>query len=437
LEKSKFINLRNKEKINNILENNQEQGNNANIYDEKILKLGLKEEEKENSSKNILKEIIDDKYLNMKGKGMLNNSSQNYLVNRNNNYKLLKNKSNNNSINASHEFLINSNQNNSKKEISNQPLKNKYIKENDINNINDIDGEENYQDLILDKLNRSKILMMKVFLIIAILLLVLIVSFDFYSMYEFSNFVNVYSYFFHDFSIISNRYTLLFFFYNALRMMIITPENTVNLYMIHLMETLNEYYEEQNNQFNNIMSYINNYNEIGKLYYILIESQNNSTALIRNKICIKNEKCIKYLESQHNIVDSGIDFGYKTSITLIGNIYLDYKIIDDKKNLTKIKLSVINSEKSQFNDIGISLSNIFLIVKEKAFEYFFVDVDNFRNYYIKKIFNLNIFSFVISFAILAFTYYILTTISGYTRIIKEASCRINSSFFYIKNYILK
>ena len=68
LEKSKFINLRNKEKINNILENNQEQGNNANIYDEKILKLSLKEEEKENSSKNILKEIVDDNYLNMKGK---------------------------------------------------------------------------------------------------------------------------------------------------------------------------------------------------------------------------------------------------------------------------------------------------------------------------------------------------------------------------------
>jgi hypothetical protein len=38
--------------------------------------------------------------------------------------------------------------------------------------------------------------------------------------------------------------------------MIITPENTVNLYMIHLMDTLNEYHEEQNNQFNNIMSYI-------------------------------------------------------------------------------------------------------------------------------------------------------------------------------------
>ena len=116
---------------------------------------------------------------------------------------------------------------------------------------------------------------------------------------------------------------------------------------------------------------------------------------------------------------------------------MDYKIIDDKKNLTKIKLFVINSEKSQFNDIGISLSNIFLIVKEKTFEYFFVDVDNFRNEYNKKIFNLNIYSFVISFAILAFTFYILTTISGYTRIIKEASCRINSSFFYIKNYILK
>ena len=437
LEKNKFINLRNKEKINNILENNQEQGNNANIFDEKNLKFGLKGEEKENSSKKLINEIFDDKYLNMKDKGKFNNSSQNFLINTNNNSNLFKNSSNNNSINASHEFLMNSNKNNFEKKINNQPFQKRDIKEKDINIINDIDTEENYQDLILNKLNRSKILRMKVFLIISILLLVLIVSFNIHSFFEFSKFINVYSHFFHDFSIISNRYTLLFFFYNALRMMIITPENHVNLYMIHLMETLNEYYEEQNTQFNNIMTNINNYNEIKKLYYILIESKKNSTELIREKICEKNEKCIKYIESQYNIIDSGIDFCYKTSITLIGNIYMDYKNLDDKRNLTKIKLSIINFENSQFNHISASLSNCFVIVKEKIFEYFFIDEEKFRNDYIKRIFNLNISSFIISIAILVFTFYILITISGYTKIIKEASFRVNCSFFYIKNYSLK
>ena len=435
LERNKFINLRIKDQNNNILENNQEQFNNENIIAKKTLKSGIKGEGKENSSKNVINEILDDKYSSMKGKGSLNNSSHNYLVNTNSNNKLLKNSTSNNSINVSHEILMNSNTNNSKKNINNQSFKNTDIKKND--DINDITSEENYQDLILDKLNRSKILMMKVFLVITLLLLVLILIFNFFTMYIFSNYINLYSRFFGDFNIITNRYTLLYYFYNALRMMIITPNNSVNLKMVNLLETLNEYFEDQNSQFNEIMSSVNNYNKIRNLYYILKESQSKSTELIKEKICEYNEKCISYLESKHNIVDSGIDFGYKTSITLIGNMYMDYKNLDDKKNLTKIKSSVIKYENSQFNDLSISLSNCFLFVKEKIFEYFFIDEEEFRNLYIIKISNLNINSFIISLAILVFTFYVFITISGYTRIIKEASCRVNLSFFYIKNYTLK
>jgi hypothetical protein len=122
---------------------------------------------------------------------------------------LLKNSKNNNSINASHDFLMNSNTNNSKKNIKNQPL-NIHIKKND--DINDTNAEENYQDLILDKLNRSKILMMKVFFIITILLLILILFFNFFIIYEFSNFVNLHTLFFNDFFIITNRYNSFILF---------------------------------------------------------------------------------------------------------------------------------------------------------------------------------------------------------------------------------
>jgi len=434
LERNKLINLRIQAKNNDILENNREQGNNDNIINKKTLKSGLKGEEKENSSKNIINEILNDNHLNIKGKGILNNSSQNYLVNTNSNNKILKNSINNNSMNASNEFLMNSNTNNSKRNFYNQSLKNINIKEKDINGN---DTEEKYQDLILDKLNKSQILMMKVFLGVTLLLLVLILFFDFFSMYEFSNYINLYSHFFQDFSIISNRYTQLFYFYNALRMLIITPNIEANLYMVNLMEILNDYYEEQNNKFNEIMSSINNYDEIKKLYYILTESQSYSTQLIKEKICEENQKCNKYLESQHNIVDSGIDFGFKTSITLIGNIYLDYKNLDDKKNLTKIESSIIKSVNSQFNDVAISLSNCFLIVKEKIFKYFFMDEENFRNNYMTKISNLKINLIFISIIILVFTIYAFITITGYIQIIKESSCRVNCSFFYIKNYKLK
>ena len=434
LERNKFINLRIKEQNNNIIENNQEQFDSGNIIVKKTFKFNTKEEEKENSSKNIINEILDDKFLNLKDKGIRNNSSNNYLLNSNSNNKLLKNSKNNNSINASHDFLMNSNTNNSKKNIKNQPL-NIHIKKND--DINDTNAEENYQDLILDKLNRSKILMMKVYLIITILLLILILLSNFFTIYEFSKFVNLHYLFFNDFFIITNRYTLLYYFYNALRMMIITPNNSVNIDMVNILETLNEYYEDQNKQFNNIIPSINNYDEVRKFYYILIESESNSTELIKEKICEENEKCIKYLESKHNIVDSGIDFGYRTSITLIGNMYMDYKNLDDKKNLKKIKSSVIKSDKSQFNDLGISLSNFFILIKQKIFEYFIIDEENFRNQYIKKIYNLNIYSFIISIASLTFAFYVFITISAYTRIIKEASCRVNCSFFYIKNYAMK
>jgi len=432
LEKNKLIELRVKAQNNDILENNQGQDNNDNINNKKALKFALKGEESENSSTKKLNEILDNKPSNMKG--VLNNSSQNYLVNTNTNNKLIKNSINNNSKNSSKEILMISNTNYSKRNINNQSLKHINIKEK---NINDIDTEENYQDIILDKLNRSKILMMKVFLAITILLLVLILFSNFYIMYEFSNFINIYSQFFGDYSTITNRYRLLFFYYNAFRMLIITPNIKVNLYMIDLMDNLNNYYLEQNNKFNKIIFSINNYNEIKKLYYILVKSEGVSNEFIKEKICGANGKCIKYLQSQHNLVNTGIDFGYKASVTFIGNMYMDYQNIDDKMNMTKIESAIIKSEDSQFNDVAVSLSNFFLVVKGKIYNNFLVDEENFRKNYTAKISNFNITLIIISILISVFIFYIFVTISGYTSIIKEASYRINCSFFYIKMYTLK
>jgi len=434
LERNKLINLRVNAQNNAILENNQDEDNNDNINNKKALKLGDKVEEKEYSSKKLINEIVDDKYLNMKDKRILNNSSQNYLVNANANNKFLKNSINNNSMNSSKEILMISNSNNSKRNINNKSLKDPNIKEKDIN---DIDTEDYYQDIILDKLNRSKILMMKVFLAITLLLLVLILFSNFYSMYKFSKFVNIYSQFFQDYSTITNRYRLIFFFYNAFRMLIITPNIKAHFYMIDLMDNLNEYYLEQNNKFNKIIFSINNYNEIRKLYYILVKNKDISNEFIKENICGTNGKCTKYLESEHNLVDSGIDFGFKASVTLMGNMYMDYKNIDDKSNMTKIESSIIKSEDSQFNDVAVSLSNFFLVVKRKIYNYFLADEENFRNNYMTKISNFNITLIIMTILISVFIFYVFITISGYTGIIKEASCRINCSFFYIKIYTLK
>ena len=204
------------------------------------------------------------------------------------------------------------------------------------------------------------------------------------------------------------------------------------------MEEMNNYFEEQNKKFINVLSSnMDTYKEIIKLVNILTETKNNSTSLIKENICINYTSCLKYLNSPKSIFESGVDFAYKTCIKDINNLYLNYKSLKNKTNITMINSTIINTEGSEFNLIGLSLSNMFFYIEEKIFEDFGIDVKNFNSSYDKISRILNIISIIISiFNFLFVIIIIFLTVSNYSKPIKDATYRIKVSYNFIKIYSL-
>ena len=76
-----------------------------------------------------------------------------------------------------------------------------------------------------------------------------------------------------------------------------------------------ENYNSQNMKYLKIISNnIGNYIEINKLFDIIKQTKEGSIEVIKTSICTGKTSCLKYLNSEYNIFDSGIDFAFQTSV---------------------------------------------------------------------------------------------------------------------------
>ena len=420
---------------NNININNRE--NKLNVNYEKLNQTGgspknnksnkensQRNYERKNNKDNNLKQTIGsnsyNKLFDLKNKG-INNSSHNYLLN-------------NNSINASNELLTNNINNSS----SSSNYSKKDIKKDNLQKDENDEDKEKIQDIILNKSNKPIILFIKIYFIIMVILILLISSFCIYKVIYTVKFNNKFNSFFSDFSIITNRYSFVYYYFNTLRTLLIFPESKKKQILEDIMENMSEIYEDQNNKFLNVLSTnMGTYKEIIKLFSILTESKNNSTKIIKDNICLNYTACLNYLDTPQSIFGSGLDFGYKTSITDMNNIFSDYKKINNHTDINKINSSIINTQTSDFILIGLSLSNMIYYVIEKIFDCFQIDVSNFNKSYESNTNILNIISIIFSISDFLFVIiFIFLTISKYSEPIKQSSFRINCSFNFIKMYSL-
>ena len=377
------------------------------------------------NNSNYMNNIFDSK-----NKGT-NNSSHNYLMESNSQFFRDK-LNNNNSINASKELMANSinysSSSNSKRNIK-EKGKNLEKEEN-------IEDNNNIKDIILNKSNKPNIFLIKIYMVLMILIIVIITIFSIYKIIYTISFNTKFNTFFSDFSVISNRYSILYNYFNVFRTILISPENKRKELLIDYMEKMKDYYEKQNTLFVNILSSnMDTYTEIINLFDLLTETKNNPAEKIKEIICTNHTACLAYLKSPKSIVGSGVDFAYKICINYIDNLYSNYKGLDDNKNITEIISTIINTQSLEFTNIGLSLNNMFFYVKEKIFDCFWTDVTNFNESFDYNISALNIISIIVS--ILNFLFVIIIiflTISNYSKPIKESSYRINCSFTFIINY---
>ena len=383
------------------------------------------EKNEKNHQKEKLKNLFFESNNLFSGKNM-NNSSQSNLFDSN--QLFLGNKLNNYSINSSNDAILN-------KSISSSQTK------QNINNFNNQSQNENKEknekinDLIFNKSNKTMILLTKIYLIVMFLLFSGILIFSIYKFKFTLNSNNKIKNFFLDFSIITNRYAILYYYFNQIRTLLIYPQEEKKKKLEVIMEGLNGYYEIENKKFLNVFSKnMDSYKEIVKLFNILTESKNDVNE-IKEVICGNQKGCNDYLDSDINIFTSGVDFGYKACLTKLTNIYMDYKKLSNNTDLVEVNSTIINGDNSPFVLIGVGLGSCIMYVINKIFEKFKIDVLNFNESFNNNTNLLNIIS--IAFSILTFLFIIIIvfiSISNFIRPIKKAVYRITCSFFYIKKY---
>ena len=265
-----------------------------------------------------------NKFLDSKNSGTTNNSSHNNLSASNS--QLFKNNLKNDSIKVDKKLDFNITPNNKK-----------FNEEN----------EENIKELILNSSNKTYVFIIIIYFIILSILILVLIIFNYYKLYTNIKMNDDVDFFFINYEVVTNRYNILFYSFNIFRTMIIFPEGHKKRKFEEIMENMEYYYEEENNNYLKIISSLvitKHYYRTYKFLNNLAESKNNSTEKIKKLICGNITSCNKYLDSENNIFDSGLDFGCKSAITFIYNMYLDYKRLNNKSDIKTINQTIINKK---------------------------------------------------------------------------------------------
>ena len=390
------------------IDNINNQNNNSSKGINNIYKNNLNNEEKKK-----IENETNNKDENRKEYKDIYNSSQNYLVNHNS--KINNDKINNN-------FIITNNIRLKKLKVDSS-FENEETKERDT-----------YQDIILNKSNKILIFIIKIYSIILLFLILIIILYILYKIKRSIHFKNKFTEFFVDLPILTNRYTMLYYYFDIFRTLILFPISEKREILENVMKQMEDYYEKENNKFLELSSLKKeNYYESNILFNKLRDSKNNSSEKIKKEICLDNNSCINYLNSEYNIFDSGVDFTFQKCMTQISNILMDYKKIKNKTDIKEINSTLIYLK---FDVIDLNLNNMFFYVQERLYEA--IDNDKIRfigeNYQIAIILNIiSIIFAIISFLILVF---IFISTNNYIKPIQNSIYRINLSIYNIKEYSL-
>ena len=423
----------NEEQNNNNLNANKAENNNKSLFDKKM---------NDNSSQGNTNQSYG---FDIKSK-RTNNSSYNFLMGSNDS-QLFKDKLNNNLMGSKGDLISSSSSINNVKNLnsgSNNINPNKKNLNNNLQNKNKNDSinseiKDDYQDAILNRSNKSIILIIKLNVIIILFFAVIIIIYSIYKIANTLKFNRQSNKYFKDFSVISNRYSYLYYYFNILKtVFVFNEEDNRWKDFMKILEGMNRKNEQLNEEYNQLLSSdLSHYEKIKTFFEILTYNKNDSIQFIKNNICEKTTSCINYLNTNDCIFRSGIDFGFKTCFTYMYNLYMDYKNIKNKTNVQEIISTITADEFYEFRRIRKSFSNVFYYVKQKMYDDFEIDQNNFRQRYRRSVSLLNIISVVLSILMLLFVnIFIFFSISKFTKPIKDSSYRINHSLYYIKTYSL-
>ena len=358
--------------------------------------------------------------------------SSNILLNLN-----IKGRTNSEQVSINASSSINLKKNSSAKNIKRLPSEKKKTQNSTLQHLNSTltkDGNQLNEDIepvtannILIYMKNPGIKSIKYFCVLIIIFLSLIFIYFFlkieYSLSYIKDIKNI----FKDFGQLTYRYTLSYYYYNSLRVLLISKnngqENVFENYSL-ILDNI-----KKNNQ--EILNYrIKSFKKTYELYSLLKVPWNNTS--IKEKVCGSNLKCLYILEKEQEskLVTDGLIIALDAIFQKILNTFNDYIYAKNYTNQNELIKKLIDEE---FQLMESTLSFVINVVQELVYYGFFYDESN-----IKKVFQsqVNLFNLIaIIYCILVgivVMFGILKHISYNSKLIGKGSIRINEAFCYIK-----
>ena len=313
-----------------------------------------------------------------------------------------------------------SNINNSHNGNGNSNINNELAKE--------IIDEELTSEIILNKMHNDGIIQIKIINFVLLGLYIIIIAYFFVKLFMSLNFCSDIKRIFLDFGSITSRSSSVFYYFNSIKILLISPGFVDENIFKEMIDKVNE----QKQEINKVLKYnIINYKHCQETLNNLQKSKNDMEKYFINNVCQTNEKCKEIFNSSYNIFLDGYTTAMDSILLYTENFYNDYdKVRKEEITNEKISNKILDLD---FLKIDICLNYLLSQVQEVLYASFENDEFSIKDNYHITINILNscaiAYSAIIGILIMIFVIRLLKNLSNN---INNSGNRINNAFCFVK-----
>ena len=315
----------------------------------------------------------------------------------------------------------------------------KNTQKNDNTNMNkkeDLDDVQLNTDIILEKTENKGILQIAIITYIFALLILVIVVYFFVKIFISLGFINDIKNIFDDFGTVSYKYSMVYYYFNTIRVLLIVPDFTNE----EIFSTMTNDLIKETNNINNVLNYrMKNYQSTSILFDAFSKKQSDTSVNIEEIICLDDVKCKWVLNSpSYNMISDGIDVAINAMVQQTQNTYNDYLSIKSnktKEEISNMELSEVtkNYVDEKFKQVDVNLNFVLSLVQERIYKAFLEDATSLKDKFQNQI---NIFnSLAIIYCIILGSFvmiYVINKIKRMTTTVEVSTMRLNKAFCFIK-----
>ena len=291
--------------------------------------------------------------------------------------------------------------------------------------------------MILEKTQNKGIFQIKVMIYIFIVLFGVILIYFFVKLFVSIGFIDDIKNIFDDFGTVSFKYSMVYYYFNTLRVLLVVPDFTDE----NIFDTMENDLIDETNNINDVLNYrMKNYESTNILFSAFTKSQNDTSVTnITAIICEDNRLCnLVVSNKEFNMIADGIDVAINAIVQETQNIYNDYKKIkttDANGNLLEIKKEDVTKWyiNDKFKQVDVNLNFVLSLVQQRIYTAFLEDSDNLTHKFQNMINIFNscaiIYCCLLGIFVIIFVVY---RIKNMTKIVEDSTMRLNKAFFFIK-----